>query len=100
MTLSTTTVKNSYSGNGSTTAFNYTFAINTTAELIVIERSAAGAETVKELGTHYSIADAGSSGGDRPFSVRRRRLPHSTPKPDRHWLSSWRWRAYWPDGQR
>ena len=69
MTLSTTTVKNSYSGNGSTTAFNYTFAINTTAELIVIERSAAGAETVKELGTHYSIADAGSSGGTVTFST-------------------------------
>ena len=27
MTISTTTIKNSYSGNGSTTAFSYTFKI-------------------------------------------------------------------------
>ena len=69
MTLSTTTVKNSYTGNASTTAFNYTFSINSTAELVVIERSAAGVETVKALTTHYTIADAGSSGGTVTFGT-------------------------------
>jgi len=66
MTISTTTIKNSYSGNGSTTAFAYTFPINTTSEITVIERSATGTETIKSEGTgstNYGIADNGSSGG-------------------------------------
>ena len=66
MTISTTTIKNSYSGNGSTTAFAYTFPINTTSEITVIERSATGTETVKSEGsgsTNYGIADNGASGG-------------------------------------
>ena len=66
MTISTTTIRNSYSGNGSTTAFAYTFPINTTSEITVIERSATGAETVKSEGTgsaNYGIADNGSAGG-------------------------------------
>jgi len=66
MTISTTTLKNSYSGNGSTTAFAYTFPINSTSEISVIERSATGTETVKSEGsgsTNYSIVDNGASGG-------------------------------------
>jgi len=63
MTLSTTTVKNSYSGNGSTTAFTYNFAINSTSELVVIIRSSTGTETVKSITTHYTVADAGAAGG-------------------------------------
>jgi len=66
MTISTTTILNSYSGNGSTTAFAYTFPINTTSEITVIERSATGTETVKSEGTgstNYGIADNGASGG-------------------------------------
>ena len=63
MTLSTTTVKNSYSGNGSTTAFTYDFGINSTSELVVIIRSSTGTETTKTITTHYTVADAGASGG-------------------------------------
>ena len=66
MTISTTTILNSYSGNGSTTAFAYTFPINTTSEITVIERSATGVETVKSEGSgsaNYGIADNGASGG-------------------------------------
>ena len=66
MTISTTTILNSYSGNGSTTAFAYTFPINTTSEITVIERSATGTETVKSEGTgstNYGIANSGASGG-------------------------------------
>ena len=66
MTVSTTTLKNSYSGNGSTTAFAYTFPINTTTEITVIERSATGTEVVKAQGTgstNYGIADNGATGG-------------------------------------
>ena len=63
MTISTTTIKNSYSGNGSTTAFNYTFKISAESEMEVIIRSAAGTETVKSLTTHYTISGVGNAGG-------------------------------------
>ena len=66
MTISTTTIKNSFTGNGSTTAFTYTFPINTTAEILVIERSATGAETIRAEGTgstNYGIANNGAAGG-------------------------------------
>ena len=66
MTISTTTIKNSFSGDGSTTAFTYTFPINTTSEISVIERSANGTETIKAEGTgstNYGIADNGAAGG-------------------------------------
>ena len=68
MTLSTTTVKNSYSGNGSTTAFNYSFGINSTTELKVIIRSSLGTETTKTITTHYTVADAGAAGGTVTFT--------------------------------
>jgi len=66
MTISTTTIKNSFTGNGSTTAFTYTFPINTTAEILVIERSATGTETVRAEGsgsTNYGIVNNGAAGG-------------------------------------
>ena len=66
MTITTTTIKNSYSGNGSTTEFAYTFPINSTSEISVIERSSTGAETSKSEGsgsTNYSIVDNGATGG-------------------------------------
>ena len=66
MTISSTNVTNSFSGNGSTTAFTYTFPINATDEITVIERSAAGVETIKTEGTgstNYGIADNGAAGG-------------------------------------
>ena len=66
MTISTTTIKNSFSGDGSTTAFTYTFPINTTSEILVIERSALGVETIKAEGTgstNYGIVNNGAAGG-------------------------------------
>jgi hypothetical protein len=63
MTISTTTIKNSYNGNGSTSAFNYTFKISAESEMQVIIRSAAGTETVKTLTTHYTITGVGNAGG-------------------------------------
>ena len=67
MTVSSTTTKNSYSANGSLTAFTYTFPINSTAELKVIERASSGTETVKTLDSHYSISDNGAAGGTVTF---------------------------------
>ena len=54
MTISTTTIKNSFSGNGSTTEFTYTFKLSDEDEIQVIERSSTGVETVKTKTTHYT----------------------------------------------
>ena len=63
MTISSTTQKNSYSGNGSTHSFAYGFKIFADADLEVIVRTAAGAETTKTLNTHYIVTNAGNSSG-------------------------------------
>ena len=63
MTVSSTTVKQSYSGNGSTSAFTYSFLINSTAELkVIIRTNSTGTETVKSIGTHYNVSDSAGSG--------------------------------------
>ena len=71
MTISSTTTKNSYSGNGSTTTFAYGFYIPASTDIQVIVRSATGTETIKSEGTgstNYSITGVGgSSGGNVVF---------------------------------
>jgi len=69
LTISTLVVKNSYNADGSATQFAYQFPIHSTAELKVIERSALGTETVKSLGSDYSVVDNGSSGGTVTFGT-------------------------------
>ena len=69
MTVSSTSTKDSYSGDDSNTQFSYTFPIHSTAELQVIERSSAGVETVKTLTTDYTIVDNGSAGGTVTFDT-------------------------------
>ena len=63
MTISSTTVKNSYSGNGTLDTFNYTFKIFADADIQVIIRDATATETVKTLTTHYTVTGAGSASG-------------------------------------
>ena len=64
MTVSTTTIKNAYSGNGSATAFNYTFKVFSTSELkVYIRTTATGAETLKTIDTHYTVSGVGDTGG-------------------------------------
>jgi len=67
MTISTTTLKASYSGNGSTTAFAYTWKIFASTELAVYIRvDATGAETLKAEGTgstNYAVSGVGVAGG-------------------------------------
>jgi hypothetical protein len=70
MTITTTTIKNSYSGNGSNDTFAYTFKISADADIEVIIRSSTGLETVKTLTTHYTVTGAGTaSGGNVVFTV-------------------------------
>ena len=67
MTVSTTTIKNSYSGNGSTTAFAYTFKVFASTELkVYIRVDATGVETLKAEGTgsaNYGVSGVGETGG-------------------------------------
>lgn len=64
MTISTTTARVDYLGNGVTTEFPVPFAFFGTAELAVIERDAAtGAETVLSLGGQYGVAGGDGAAG-------------------------------------
>jgi hypothetical protein len=64
MTVSTTTSRVAYTGDGETVAFAVPFPFFAASDLIVTERViATGAETVKMQGTHYTVAGgAGSTG--------------------------------------
>lgn len=63
MTVSSTTNKVSYSGNGTTTVFAYTFKIFADGDLDVYIRSSTGTETLKTLTTDYTVSNAGVDGG-------------------------------------
>jgi len=64
MTVSSTTTRNSYTGNGSTTVFAYGFKIFDDDDITVILRTTAtGAETVQTKTTHYSVSGVGDAGG-------------------------------------
>ena len=69
MTVSSTTNTNSYTTvNATTHSFAYGFKIFADADLEVIVRSAAGAETVKTLNTHFVVTNAGvDTGGNVLF---------------------------------
>ena len=63
MTISSTVVKNSYNGNGSTRTFAFTFRIFQDSDIQVIIRNINGDETIKTLNTHYTVTGAGNSTG-------------------------------------
>ena len=64
MTVSAQTPRSGpYSGNGSTTAFDYGFFVNTDDEIVVTVADAAGAETIKTLTTDYTVSGAGNAAG-------------------------------------
>ena len=69
MTVSSTTNTNSQTTvNATTHSFPYQFKIFADGDLEVIVRSAAGVETVKTLGTHFVVTNAGvDSGGNVLF---------------------------------
>jgi hypothetical protein len=70
MTVSSTTTKISYSGNGSTVGFSVPFYFLADSHLLVILRSSAGVETVQTLGTDYSVSGAGvQTGGTVTMTV-------------------------------
>ena len=77
MTITTTTIKNSYSGDGSQDTFAYSFKISADADMQVIIRASTGTETVKTLTTHYTVTGAGVvTGGNVVFTTGN--IPTST----------------------
>lgn len=68
MTISTTIIKSSASGNGSTSAFTYSFKITDDDDIQVIIRSANGTEIVKSKGTHYNVSGVGNNSGTVTFT--------------------------------
>lgn len=63
MTLSTTTNRIDYAGDGATTAFTIPFPFLSDADISVIHRDGSGSETQWVLGTEYSVAGAGEDAG-------------------------------------
>ena len=63
MTISTTTSRITYNGNGVTTVFSIPFRFLANGDLVVVEVSAAGVETTKTLTTHYTLTGAGDDAG-------------------------------------
>lgn len=64
MTVTSTSTRTEALGDGSTTTFPYLFKVFSETELRVIVRDAdTDVETVKTLGTHYSVTGAGSQNG-------------------------------------
>lgn len=62
MTLASTTSKVQYNGNGSTTAFPFSFKFTAANEIEVILTSSAGVDAVKAITTHYTLSSPGDSG--------------------------------------
>lgn len=63
MTVSSSTNRVSYAGNGSTTVFPYTYKIFDEDDLTVIVRAANGTELVKTITSDYTVSGVGSAGG-------------------------------------
>jgi len=63
MTVSSTTTRVSYSGNGVTTVFTVPFYFLTQNDLLVILRASNGVETTQTIGTNYTVSGAGVATG-------------------------------------
>jgi hypothetical protein len=65
MTVTTTTAKKTFTGDGSTTGFAYNFKILASSDLTVYLRLIASpySETLQTETTHYSVAGVGDAGG-------------------------------------
>ena len=63
MTVSTTTSRTSYAGNGSTVTFTVPWYFLANADLVVIKTSTSGIETTLVLNTDYTVAGAGVVAG-------------------------------------
>src|SRR5690606_13017232 len=63
MTISTTSSRISYNGNGVTTIFAFPYRFLNQGHLVVVSIDSLGAETVKTITTHYTVSGAGDPAG-------------------------------------
>lgn len=64
MTISSTTNRVSYTGNGATTAFSFPYLFYSNDDLtVILVTTATGAETVQTITTHYTVTGAGVGAG-------------------------------------
>lgn len=63
MSISSSTNRNDYVGNGATDTYNYTFRIFDEGDLEVTVRDTSDVETTLALSTDYTVTGVGSSGG-------------------------------------
>jgi len=63
MTVSSSTNKVSFNGDGSTTVFAYSFKVFDESDLTVILRASDGTETTQTISTQYSVSGVGDAGG-------------------------------------
>jgi hypothetical protein len=63
MTISSTTIKNSYAGNGSTTAFTFSYYIIAEDDLEVFIRTSNGTELLQTITTNYTVTGVQSNSG-------------------------------------
>jgi UDP-3-O-[3-hydroxymyristoyl] glucosamine N-acyltransferase len=68
MTISTTTTKNSHTGNASATTFAYNFKILDDDDIEVIKTLADGTTTTLTKSTHYTVAGVGADSGSVTIS--------------------------------
>src|SRR3990167_5754682 len=70
MTIASTAIRKSYTGDGVTTAFSFPYLFLANGDLTVIERIiATGIETVKTITTHYTVTGAGVAAGGTVTAV-------------------------------
>jgi hypothetical protein len=64
MTLSSTVNRVNYAGNGSTTAFAFSYLFYADGDLtVILVNDSTGVETTKTITTHYTVSGAGSGSG-------------------------------------
>lgn len=63
MTIASATVRNDYTGDGSTDTFPFTFKAVAASDLRVILTDTDGAEAVQTITTHYTLTGVGATAG-------------------------------------
>ena len=63
MSISSTTNRNDYTGNGAVDTYSYTFRIFANTDLLVTVRDTNDVETTLTLTTHYTVSGVGDAGG-------------------------------------
>lgn len=68
MTVSTQTYKNTYSGDGSDTTFDFSFPVLDETHILVQIKTSAGVITDKTITTHYTVSGTGNTSGATDYT--------------------------------